>query len=523
MEFLTDRRIPVRGILLAIAVLCALLLTLPGVTVITSYVNDLFIFLDGAHRITSGQVPNRDFHTALGPLSFYIPATGYWLSGTMGGAMPFGMAIVTLFLALPMAHVLGSRLRPVIAIPYGTFLLLIVAAPLNLGEGITELSFAMFYNRIGWASLGVLFAMYLQPRQPHPRQGLLDAFCAAALTLLMVYTKITYGLVALAFVAFLLLAARQRAWAAMSLALILASGLGIEAFWQASLAHFEDLRMTSQVSGSRGLADLLSAFRRNLFDYAILAPLAVLVLWRTRRLYDLIFFGFCTLPGLLIQTQNAQSWGIVTIHAGVAVAAEMLLRQEQTDPLRASRTSLTTISALLLSALILLPTLLHCFAALSFHMAVGVAGSGQAFKLPQFEGIRLISPWLSGKRTMMNDYLESIEDGARVLESLAERPEKVAVLDFSNPFSAGLDLPPPRGDSAWLHWGRNIGVAHFFPPERYFADVQIVMIPKWGINPIPLLGLYRTYLEEAYEPLQDTAGWSVYRRRERDVAENPSP
>ena len=167
-----------------------MLLALPGQTVTTAYLNDLFIFLDGAHRIASGQVPNRDFHTALGPLSFYVPALGYWISGSMGGAMPAAMAAMTVGLALPMIHILGSRLRPVVAIPYGLFLLLIVAVPTNLGESIASLSFAMFYNRIGWAALSLLLVMYLRPEKPHGRQNLLDALCAALLALMMLYTKV---------------------------------------------------------------------------------------------------------------------------------------------------------------------------------------------------------------------------------------------------------------------------------------------------------------------------------------------
>lgn len=50
---------------LALAAACALLLIVPGETIIAKYLHDLFIFLDGAHRIVSGQVPNRDFHAAL--------------------------------------------------------------------------------------------------------------------------------------------------------------------------------------------------------------------------------------------------------------------------------------------------------------------------------------------------------------------------------------------------------------------------------------------------------------------------
>jgi len=506
------------GTILAGAIIFACLLAGPGLTITTSYVNDLFIFLDGAHRIASGQVPNRDFHTALGPLSFYIPASGYWLSGTMGGAMPYGMSLVTLSLAPPIAYVLSSRLQPIIAIPYGLFLLLALAVPTNFGESVTSLSFAMFYNRIGWAALGALLVMYLRPMRPTQGQNALDALCATALILVMLYTKITYGLVALAFLVFLLLDAQQRRWAAFSLGLTVICGLLVEAFWRSTSAYFEDLILTGQVSGSRGVIELMMAFLRHLADFSLLAILAILVLWRTRSLRDLLFFGFCTLPGLLIQSQNSQPWGILTIHAGAAVAAQMLLQFAAHPSASGERPlSLGFGSPLLLMALIL-PTLLHCLMALGLHTALALSHSGQAFDLPQFAEIRLISPWLSKEKTLMHTYLASIEDGAHALKNLPEKPSKVAVLDFSNPFSAGLDLPPPRGDSAWLHWGRNVGGTHFIPPEKLLADVEVLMLPKWGINNIPLRTLYQTYIDAVFEPLRETDGWTILRRKNPEVA-----
>lgn len=510
------------GTLLAVAVAFAFLLAAPGVTVTASYVNDLFIFLDGAHRIASGQIPNRDFHTALGPLSFYIPAIGLWLSGTMGGAMPSGMAFITLALALPIAHVLSSRLQPVIAIPYGLFLLLILAVPTNFGESVTALSFAMFYNRIGWAALGALLVMYLRPERGRTHQSLLDCLSASALTVVMLYTKITYGLVGLGFVGFLLLDRQQRRWALAALGLTLTCGLVVEVFWQSTLGYFDDLILTGKVSGARSVVDLFRTFLRHMADYTLLGILVFMVLWKTRSLRDLLFFGFCTVPGLLIQNQNAQPWGILTIHAGAAVAAEMLLRREENRSWGARTAPPASAPTLLLMALIL-PIILQCFLALGFHTTLAFARAGEPFGLAKFQDIRLISPWLSGEKTLMHVYLASIEDGARALEKLPEKPSKVSVLDFSNPYSAGLGLVPPRNDNAWLHWGRNINGAHFIPPEQHFSDVDVLMVPKWGINPIPLRNLYQAYIEATFEPVRESEGWTVYRRRTQEVAATTSP
>src|SRR5215217_2878430 len=158
-------------LLLALGAVCALLLAVPGETVTTNYLNDLFLFLDGVHRIAEGQVPNRDFHTALGPLVYYAPALGYWLSGNLGGAMPVGMALIVIALAPAAAHILSSRLRPAIALPLAAFVILIAAVPINLGESIGALSFAMFYNRIGWSALTLLLVLYLRPSKPSRYQA----------------------------------------------------------------------------------------------------------------------------------------------------------------------------------------------------------------------------------------------------------------------------------------------------------------------------------------------------------------
>ncbi|HLM39332.1 MAG TPA: hypothetical protein VK434_07015 [Microvirga sp.] len=505
---------PVAGVLLAAAAVFALLLAGPGETVTTAYVNDLFIFLDGAHRIASGQVPNRDFHTALGPFTFYLPALGYWLSGSFGGAMPAGMALLILVLALPIVHILGSRLRPMIALAFGIFLLLILAVPMNLGESIASLSFAMFYNRVGWVALSALLVMYLRPANPHKAGAVLDTLCAAFLTVLMVYTKVTYGAVALAFLAFMLFDRSQRRWAAGAIGLTLLAGLAIEAFWQSSLAHLADLMLTSRVSGSRGFVDLAAGFLRHLADYVMLGIFVALVLRRTRSLRDLLFFGLCAGPGLLIQNQNSQPWGIITLHAGAAVAAEILLRLEDRRQEPGSNPPPLAAGAPLLLLALLLPTGLHCLMALGLHAGLAAARAGEPFGLPGFERVRLALLWSPGDHAFSTAYLASVRNGARLLATLPEKPRNVSVLDFANPFSAGLGLDPPRGDNAWLHWGRNVDAAHFLPPERLFAGVQVVMDPKWGINSEPLRGLYGDYIRTAFEPLRESDAWVVRQRRQ---------
>ncbi len=516
MNVSTIRPASVAMLVVAVAAVCALLLAGPGETVTTRYVNDLFIFLDGVHRVDQGQVPNRDFHTALGPLVYYVPAIGYWIAGHLGGALPVGMALLTLALALVAAHVFSSRLRPAITLPLAVFLILIAAVPINLGETLAGLSFGMFYNRVGWAALGILVVLYLRPLHPRPYQGVLDALSAAALTLIMLYIKLSYGLVAIGFLGLMLFDRHQRIWAAAALGLIIATGFTVEFFWGATADHLADLMLAGEVSGSlKSIDELVSLALKNLTDYILFGLFAALALWRTRSIRDFVFFGFCAGAGFMLIMQNFQFWGIITLPAGAAVAAEMLARL---GPSAASRKSPSPIAGtqLLLLAFVL-PTSLHNAAALGLHAGLAVTQQGQAVPLPKFDRIRLVQLWTEDNYPLFSRYLASLGDGAQALANLGVKAEHVHVLDFVGPFSAGLGLAPPQGDSTWHHWGRTVNEHHHLPPETLLRDVRVVMEPKWPVEVSTAEGLrriYADYLSEHYELEEETADWKIYVLRE---------
>lgn len=507
----TDRSGPLVAVVLGLAIAFALLLALPGQTVTTKYLNDLFIFLDGAHRIMAGQVPNRDFHSALGPLAFYIPAAGYWVSGTLGGAMPVGMALTVLGLGPAAAHIIGSRLRPAVGIPMGAYLLLIAAVPINVGESVRELSFAMFYNRIGWSALGLLLLTHLEPARPGSRRKVLDAVCAAWLMLLLLYTKISFGLVGVAFVGMLLLDRRKRGWVLAALAIVAAVGLLVEAIWRSSASHLADLLLAGKVSGGfAGIQKGVEIVLDNLPDYVLFAFLAGLALWSARSFRDLLFFGFCAGAGLMLLSQNFQTRGIVTLVVAGGVAAETLARSRGASP-PGRRRWLAEGAPLLLLAL-LLPPVVHNGFALALHAGLASTDRGEPAPLPNFDRIRHVELWSEGEHQSFVRYLASLKDGAAALAGLEGSPGRVLVLDFVNPFSAGLGLEPPRGDSPWHHWGRTLDERNVWQADDLFRDVRVVMEPKWPIEAWTANGLraaYAGYLAEHYELVRETRDWKI--------------
>lgn len=497
-----DRTLFVAATVAAACIFAAAAL-LPGRTVITAYPNDLFIFLDGAWRIASGQVPNRDFHTALGPLAFGLPAAAFALAGHFGAVMPGTTALSLLILLPPLLHVAGSRLSTVIALPFALFLIAVTAMPINLGEKTTALSYAMFYNRTGWALYALLLVMHVVPRRP--TAPLADAAAAAFLTLVMLYTKATYGIFALGFLGFQCLLREGRPWALPALAISAAAAGVIELFWGGTAAHWADLAQAAAVSGTPNVTRMTLGLLRHVPDFVFMALVLAPALRRGPKAADIAFFGYCAASGFWIFQQNAQPWGLLGLHAAAAVATEGLLRRfPATD--RAAK------GAPLLLLGMLLPTVVQGTLAAGAHARAALSDETPAVPLPRFDDVRV--QFRKGEDTeFLALYLATLADGGRSLASVTPRPERVMVLDFSNPFSAGLGLPPPAGDYAWLHWKRNIDARHAPAAEALFGGVAHVMVPKRGINGEPLAELYGAAIARDFETLRDTEFWTLHRRR----------
>ena len=76
-----------------------------------------------------------------------------------------------------------------------------VAVPVRPGGAYTDLTWGIFYTRHGWAGLAVVLLYYLEPRRIGRYDLWIDAAVLASLLLFLFYLKITFGAVALGFLA----------------------------------------------------------------------------------------------------------------------------------------------------------------------------------------------------------------------------------------------------------------------------------------------------------------------------------
>jgi hypothetical protein len=115
------------------------------------------------------------------------------------------------------------------------------------------------------------------------------------------------------------------------------------------------------------------------------------------------------------------------------------------------------------------------------------------------------------------EYITTISDGIDVLKRLAPEDKSVIVLDFTNPFSFILRLPPPRGDALINHVDRILNRDHPIPAKEYFASATFVMIPRVPVMPETrdyLVDVYGGHLARHFRPVAESRYWTVLRRKE---------
>jgi hypothetical protein len=543
--FLSPRReaVVTGSFILGAAAILLAMLVLPGATYIGNFVHDIMIFYGAADRVLDGQVPNRDFHTPLGPLAYLLPAFGLWLGGSLGGMMPLATAAFVGLAAPLLIYVCATRLPLLFALGFAAYLLLLFVVPLNPGDPPDFTSFAMFYNRFCWGLLSLLFLMIL-PRKDGIGHWAADAAVIALLLLLMLYLKVSYTAFGVLFCAGLILFRHMRVAGPAALLLTAAAAVVIELFWGGTAAYLADIRMAADASGAvRGtLFTLGRTVLANLTDGLIFLAVLVLALVRGVR-RDMLFFALAMAgAGILLINQNAQTTGIITLVPAALVAVLAPTRAPADEKSRWLRLpALLLIGALAIPQAAIAAVTLGYFSLKSSRPPSGSPWEARINGLFVQEGqLNSFEPGLDKLRIAYRngsadahtlnmarhahlrqplaqpEYLWTVEDAVQLLRRDPRLSGSVFVMDMPNPLNALLGRPAPRGVDAWNHAGRTFSEDVYRRPEEMFADVDVVMIPKAPgelATAQMLRRVYGPYIERNYAPAAVSDYWIAYRRR----------
>jgi hypothetical protein len=540
-----------------IALLAVLLIT-PGRSFIGIYVNDLMVFYDGAHRILEGQVPNRDFHTPLGPLAYLLPAFGLWAGGSLGSMLPIATGAFAVLLALPLFYVSATRLPFPLAAAVILYVTLLAVAPLNPGDSWQNTTFAMFYNRFCWSALTVLLVLALPGVRFLGHDVALDALCATWLLVVLFYLKLSYAAVGGAFLIALLLLPSHRRFAAFALIGTAVVLLLVEAVWRETGRYLSDASTAASISGTvrGGAYQIALTIGQNMHQEAVYgAALLLGFVRRTRPVYLLASVIMAT-AGLLLLNQNAQLLEIPLLVPAALTAT--LGPATPADPAASQRLRVAT---LLLVGALVLPGIANGALALRFfrhelnhtpqfpgqiaeldgvvtHEGTLTPADGRpTLRVPADALAKAIRSGVSDTQTMLllrqirsqqplsqSEYLTTLHDGAAVLRATPGLTGPIYTFDLQNPFNAILDRRPPRGDSSWNHFGRTFDQKTFLPPEIALADIQVIMDPKDPMEVYSARGQemnYASYLAKHFQLAANSTYWRVYSRRNPDRAPPP--
>jgi hypothetical protein len=112
-----------------------------------------------------------------------------------------------------------------------------------------------------------------------------------------------------------------------------------------------------------------------------------------------------------------------------------------------------------------------------------------------------------------SEYPKTIDDGLRLLRRHLSADNRVLALDFANPFSFALELPPPKGDALWWHANYTFSKEFFPEPERVFEEVDRVIIPKssseGSFASMAMQEIYGDYLSKHFNKKDESQFWTL--------------
>lgn len=506
---------------------------------------DFLFVLDGAYRISLGQMPHVDFASPIGALSLYLTFAAETLFA--GGNAFVGLhVLVWLLLLAPMAALaprFGSNGAFLAA--FG-LLALIVLVPMTLDSThLSEISYFASYNRF---ATGLLFIAGLWFVLPKSRQ---DWLLLAYVLLLLFFLKITAAAVAVGilFAAVVLGRCDRRcaAWAFAAFALAL---LAVQATTGLVSAYLGDIAAMSALNKGGAVYALFFTGFRNWLGVAMTAGLAVAAIAAAARQAS----GARLRPVAAVRMLLSQE--AFAVDAVLLVAAALFAESQNTGGLGLIAAAAVffhpaawgprkTFTALMMAAI--------CFPVFDIvvkrpltaltrerqaapEQALAELMPGTRVPLSTYEGSRLFAritqEWLplarqveaarffltpdptSNAPAVQLAWATGAVEAARVFDQRGyrSRARHYATLAFTDPFARLLHLTPATGTVLAMEIGRTIPA---FSPDQaraYLGSADGVFVSTCDIPDSGIRLAFEPVLRSGFERLPLTDCWDFYVR-----------
>jgi hypothetical protein len=499
---------------------------------------DNFILLDGAYRITAGQVPGVDFANAIGPLVYVLVSAGMrWQAVPSLAAVTYGCLMFLPVATGFAAYVTRRRLPAGYAAGFTVFaaLLVISVRPPGYAPGTT--TYAMLYNKFGWVLYAtLLLAALIRPRTPRP---LADGAVLGVLLGLLAYDKANFFLMGVVAVVLGLL---LRTLTLRVLPGVLAGfALVVLGFWLGfgigPVGYARDVvtALAAQGSGQRLRMLVHSvAFNAPVGGLALLVVAGLLYLARRRGEpagpWQLLVITLFVL-GSSVVISAADSPEKADLAAFVAVPLVLVAALKPDLPRWAGGDGRGRLPVPLLAGLVLLLVATTAPMAGKDALALGISAARRDVVAAPPSSQRIAGPhlgdfvvpadatWQTAYRSA-HDVPAMLDDGLALLRRHVRPGDHVFSMTLANPFPFALDLPPATGGPLWWDVGISFDGTTHPAAEDVFGDAQWVMVPKLRAGQgccqdtvETMTRLYGGYLAQRFQPVETTGNWILLARR----------
>jgi hypothetical protein len=522
--------------------------------------HDLYIFIDGAHRIVNGQIPHLNFTSGLGAGNFYLTALLEPFANNLYQAFLWQNTIFIILFMVLTFYVSISRLTFSLSVLLFLYVTSLLAVPSNIGDDGRISTFAMFYNRFGWATLLLTFLLFIPGHEKVKRQYIYDVSSISFILVFCFYVKITYFLAVfmLLIVGLALFPAALRfraiGVALASSATVLLIELLVPGF---TFAYLGDVAKMRNANGGIEF-DVIDSIYENIVAISFIF-LAYLLVFSTpslipeggvlkRFFLSLLFLLIC----IFIIENNYQYRGLPALFALLCAYVMVCISDSKAPNSIATERYIRAehkISGLyVLAFLFSIPEFAERNGSLDRFYRYGKDPNlaSYSFDIPAKmadhmidEGsAALLTSMIQGREDLLqirlkdyrnifsedrprqeiyqSEYAYTIANGSALLSEVVTVYGEGAVLtmDFSNPFSYLLDLAPADGDYLWFHDDKNISYDSFPEASELFLNIAYIMEPRYAANKTTytmLSDIYRSYIAKHYQVIAENGLWVIWK------------
>lgn len=522
--------------LAALFIVATISLPLPQI----GFAQDLGVMLDAGWRYYQGQRTHADYHSPLGPLFAIIFGLPMKLGGPTYSSMKLLPAVVTAVFTAWTVVVCSTTVHPW---PRACLAAAIGAASgglFHLGFPVEALSFAVFYNRVGFGLLCIIGLSSLLPRAtdglPRAVPSIRDTSIAVASGMCF-FLKVNFFIAALPFwLATTLLHRRTRrdyAWFAVAL-------VGTCAFFLNEIGFRLD-RMLFDLSmaadARRACLDSFFFPLRNAVanhDFAIILALLTVGMYPVLRADDASIRTTCLRLGcvwgpallgysLTLMQSHGDGRGIplvlVSLATGLAWSIEALRRCEKSSgaseslpsvrALKHGSTAITVGNACLVcgAALFIIP---HAYS-YYFLLQVSRAAGSRQFQATAVRDL-YIGPFANN---LEPNAVPKMNEALQLLSRHMPPGASLQYMDMNNIYTfASQSRSPARSMLFWDNRSSYTAARH--PPAADFSDSDFLLMPKPQLTQAPLetewWSIYAIAIEDNYDVAEETTFFKLWRR-----------